>query len=269
MTQYLPQYPPPGPGYYPPPPPPPQNGFGTAAFVLGLLGLLFSFIPIIGIIAWPLVLLALIFAALGLSRVRAHRATNKGLTIAGLVCAVIGLGICILYAALFTAAVSSVPSTAPRVPATYEAAPAPNSPAEPEAAVTAASIGDEVQDGSLAFTVTNVESGAQALGESFLRTEAQGMYVLVHVTVRNVGSESVTFMGANQTLLDTQGREFTADSSAALINVPDSESFFTPINPGNSVDGVLVFDVPEEMTPAAIELHESMFSSGALVSLGG
>jgi hypothetical protein len=32
---------------------------------------------------------------------------------------------------------------------------------------------------------------------------------------------------------------------------------------------VLVFDVPEGRSPAAIELHELMFSSGALVSLVG
>jgi hypothetical protein len=126
-----------------------------------------------------------------------------------------------------------------------------------------------VQDGSLAFTVTDVETGVRVLGDSFLRTEAQGMYVLVHVSVRNIGSESQTFMGANQTLLDAQGREFTADSSAALMNVPNSESFFTPINPGNTVEGVLVFDVPEGLSPAAIELHESMFSSGAFVTLAG
>jgi hypothetical protein len=141
--------------------------------------------------------------------------------------------------------------------------------AEPAAPAASAGIGTEVQDGSFAFTVTDVETGAQALGDSFLRTEAQGMYVLVHVTVRNIGTESETFMGANQTLLDTQGREFTTDSAAAVMNVPDSESFFTPINPGNSVEGVLVFDVPEGLSPAAIELHESMFSSGALVTLAG
>ncbi|WP_142056831.1 DUF4352 domain-containing protein [Pseudonocardia kunmingensis] len=259
MTQYMPQYPPPGPGYYPPPPPP-QNGFGTAGFVLGLIGLLFSFIPLIGVNAWPLVLLALVFAGLGLSRVRSGRATNKGLTIAGLVCAVIGLLICLLYAAAFSAAVSNVETSAPRATTAYDA--------QPDSAVaTPAGIGDEVQDGSFAFTVTDVKSGVQALGESFLRREAQGEYVLVHVTVRNTGTEAATFLGANQTLLDAQGREFEADSSAAMMNVPDSESFFTPINPGNSVEGVLVFDVPEGLSPAAIELHESMFSGGALVSL--
>jgi uncharacterized protein DUF4352 len=51
--------------------------------------------------------------------------------------------------------------------------------------------------------------------------------------------------------------------------VPDSESFLTEINPGNSVNGILVFDVPQGLAPAAIELHESMFSSGALVTLAG
>jgi Domain of unknown function (DUF4352) len=265
VTQYMPQYPPPGPAYYPPPPPPPQNGFGTAAFVLGLLGLLFSFIPLIGVIAWPLVLLALVFAAVGLSRVRARRATNQGLTIAGLVCALLGLGICIVYAAAFSAAMSSTPTSAPRSTTAYAA---PAAPAEQDGGA-AARVGEQVQDGSFTFTVTDVQTGVQALGESFLRTEAQGEFVLVRVTVTNVGTDSTTFIGANQTLLDSQGREFTADSSAALMNVPDSESFFTPINPGNTVEGVLVFDVPEGLSPATIELHESMFSGGAVVSLAG
>jgi hypothetical protein len=66
-----------------------------------------------------------------------------------------------------------------------------------------------------------------------------------------------------------QGREFTADPAAAMMNVPDSESFLTTINPGNSVNGVLVFAVPEGVAPASIELHDSMFSSGVLVSLAG
>ena len=124
-----------------------------------------------------------------------------------------------------------------------------------------------MQDGSLTFAVTDVKSGVQALGESLLRTEAQGEFVLVHVTVRNIGTEAATFLGAHQTLLDAQGREFEADSSAAMMNVPDSESFYTEINPGNSVDGVLVSGRPEGLSPADIERHESLFSGGVLVSL--
>lgn len=93
------------PQYPPPYPPPPQNGFGTAAFVLGLLGLLFSFIPIIGIIAWPMVLLAVVFGAVGLAKASSGRATDRGLAIAGLICGLLGLMICILYAAAFSAAI--------------------------------------------------------------------------------------------------------------------------------------------------------------------
>jgi hypothetical protein len=42
-----------------------QNGLGTSGFVLGLIGLIFSPIPIVGVIAWPLVILGLIFSAIG------------------------------------------------------------------------------------------------------------------------------------------------------------------------------------------------------------
>ncbi|MFI5606224.1 MmpS family transport accessory protein [Amycolatopsis sp. NPDC051903] len=89
-------------------PPAPKNGLGTAGFVLGLIGLIFSFIPIIGLIAWPLVILGIIFAAVGLGRIRKHRATNKGLTITGLVLSVIGLIICIVWAATTTKAVNDL-----------------------------------------------------------------------------------------------------------------------------------------------------------------
>ncbi|WP_033294409.1 DUF4190 domain-containing protein [Amycolatopsis jejuensis] len=107
---------------YPPPPYPPQqtqqlqpkNGLGTAGFVLGLLGLIFSFIPIIGLIAWPLVILGVIFSALGIARVRAQKATNKGIAIAGLVLSVIGLIIAIVWATAFTKAVNDVNTEANR-----------------------------------------------------------------------------------------------------------------------------------------------------------
>jgi hypothetical protein len=92
----------------------PKNGLGTAGFVLGLIGLIFSFIPIIGVIAWPLVILGIIFAAVGVARVRKHRATNKGLTIAGLILSVAGLVVCIAWAAGTTKAINDVNTEAGR-----------------------------------------------------------------------------------------------------------------------------------------------------------
>jgi hypothetical protein len=86
----------------------PRNGLGTAGFVLGLIGLLFSFIPIIGVVAWPLVILGLVFSLVGYSRGRTGRATNKGLALAGAILSAAGLVVCILYVAVFTKAASDI-----------------------------------------------------------------------------------------------------------------------------------------------------------------
>jgi hypothetical protein len=72
---------------------PPRNGFGITALALALVGLVFCLMPITGGLGLILGMLALLFGLLGLGRVRKGAATNKGVTIAGLVlavCAVIG-----------------------------------------------------------------------------------------------------------------------------------------------------------------------------------
>lgn len=86
----------------------PKNGLGITGFVLGLVGLIFSPIPIIGVVAWPLVILGAIFSALGFARTRKGVATNTGLSIAGLVASIIGLVICVLWLVVFGKAASDV-----------------------------------------------------------------------------------------------------------------------------------------------------------------
>lgn len=132
-----------------------------------------------------------------------------------------------------------------------------------------AQIGQEVRDGKFAFTVTDVRTGVESLGDGFLESTPQGSYVLVDVTVSNVGDEAQMFSDFSQKLIDAQGREFDADSGAAAMSLPESEAFLNNINPGNTVEGTLVFDVPEGLSPVAIELHDSAFSGGATVSLAG
>ncbi|GAB3393109.1 DUF4190 domain-containing protein [Amycolatopsis echigonensis] len=111
-----PDYPPPPAPQAAPPvhPVPPKNGLGTAGFVLGLIGLIFSFIPLIGFIAWPLVILGIIFSALGFARTRSGKATNKGLSIAGLVLSVIGLVMCIVWVVTAAKVVNDVNNEANR-----------------------------------------------------------------------------------------------------------------------------------------------------------
>jgi len=87
---------------------PPRNGLGTAGFVLGLIGLVFAPIPLVGVIAWPLAVLGLILSAVGVARARSGKATNKGLSIAGVVVSLLGLVVCVLWAVVIGKAISDV-----------------------------------------------------------------------------------------------------------------------------------------------------------------
>ncbi|MBE1463655.1 DUF4190 domain-containing protein [Kibdelosporangium phytohabitans] len=75
----------------------PQNGLGVAGFVLGIVGLVFSFIPIIGVIAWPLVIIGVVLSGVGISKAKKGEANNLGLAVAGLVTSVVGLVLCIAW----------------------------------------------------------------------------------------------------------------------------------------------------------------------------
>jgi len=71
-----------------------SNGLAVAGFVLGLLGLLGSFIPVVNIVAIILAVIGLVLAGVGLARSRTARA-GKGLAIAGLALGVLGIIIAI------------------------------------------------------------------------------------------------------------------------------------------------------------------------------
>lgn len=130
----------------------------------------------------------------------------------------------------------------------------------------AAKVGTAVRDGQFEFTVTKVEKGVASVGPDFLEEKAQGQFVLVHVTVKNVGTKPQTLVDSVQKLRDGQGREFTTDSTAAIV-IKGNDVIFNEINPGNTVTGTLVYDMPKDAKPASIELHDSMFSGGVTVAL--
>jgi hypothetical protein len=83
------------------PPAPLGNGLAVAGLVLGIIGLVFCFVPVFG---WVLAILGIIFGAVGISKAN-KVGRGKGLAIAGLICGVLGLliGVAIFIVALQTA----------------------------------------------------------------------------------------------------------------------------------------------------------------------
>jgi hypothetical protein len=140
---------------------------------------------------------------------------------------------------------------------------------EPEKTTTEAStgIGDPVKDGKFQFTVTKVACGKKSVGSSLLNQKAQGQFCLITLKVKNIGDEAQMFAGSNQKAFDAKGTEYSNDTSAEIYANSEAQTFLNEINPGNSVTGKLVFDVPKSTKLTRMELHDSIFSGGVEINL--
>lgn len=132
-----------------------------------------------------------------------------------------------------------------------------------------AKIGSTAVDGKFTFTVKGITCGKTSVGTNqYLTKDAQGQFCLLDITVKNTGDESQSLLSSNQKLFNTDGKQYSADDTATMYASSDGTgSWYNNINPGNSVEGTIVFDIPKDQTPVTAELHDSALSSGVKVSL--
>ena len=182
-----------------------------------------------------------------------------------------GLGILILLAVVVTAASGGGDGGDDDVVAGDGAtayagdADAPEDADADDAASATVGIGEPARDGKFEFTVLSVEPGPAIIGTEDFGKEPQGEFVFVRVKVENIGNEAQAFSGDNQYLYAGE-RKFSADTEAAIY-LEDAQSLFEEINPGNALEGIIIFDVPPGTRPTLIEVHDSAFSDGVEVSL--
>jgi len=69
-------------------------------------------------------------------------------------------------------------------------------------------------------------------------------------------------------LVDSAGRTYDADSMATAYANLNANTLIAAINPGNSVQGGIVFDVPDGTQPAGIQVSDSAFTPGTTITLG-
>jgi hypothetical protein len=286
---------------YPPPGPAGPGGQGEPprliailALVFGAAALLLGLLPVAGIVFGGILgTAAIVLGIIGLLK------SHKVMSTIGIVLAVVGTIVSwAITGAVFDAAdfedgaadtstTSAVPTTEPTTSAeptkepttsaeptkepTTSAEPtkepttsedAEGEPAEPEIA----GIGDTVADGDFELTVSDFEQGVAEVGSEFLNEQAQGEFVIVDLTVKNIGSEAAYFSDSDQKLFDVDGNEYSANSAAGMY-LENNDVWLTEINPGNQVEGQIVFDVPAGTELATLELHDFVFSGGVEVSL--
>jgi hypothetical protein len=82
------------------------------------------------------------------------------------------------------------------------------------------------------------------------------------MNVTNTGDHAQTFFATNQKL-KIGNKVFNADGTAAMW----TKAANVTINPGNSIQVVVSFDVPPGANGGTLQLHDSVFSGGVDVVL--
>lgn len=128
-------------------------------------------------------------------------------------------------------------------------------------------IGQPAADGKFTFTVHSFECGIKTLGNNqFTRTKAKGEFCIAEMTVENTGNEAQLMDGSSQYLY-IGDKKYSADSDAIFADKRAEAFFIEEINPGLTVDGIVVWDIPSGSNPDRLELHDSPFSGGVTVNL--
>jgi len=130
-------------------------------------------------------------------------------------------------------------------------------------------IGEAITANDLSFTVTDI-SKAKSLGSSYTKKDAQGTFNVVTIIVKNIGKETATIDSSMMKITDSQGRTFDRSiegQTAKGLAQGKVDLFLQQVQPGLSVTGDIVFDLPDDATDLKLIVKGSMFGTEKQISL--
>lgn len=133
-------------------------------------------------------------------------------------------------------------------------------------------LNQPADDGKLQFTVTSMQcnqSQVESPDDSDV-TQTQGApYCIVNLNVKDISTAAQTFEADSQYLYDASGKQYSVDDTASITLESESSQFVEDptVNPGVTLTGQLVFDIPSTVTPTYAMFHDSSLSDGVKVNL--
>jgi hypothetical protein len=135
-------------------------------------------------------------------------------------------------------------------------------------------IGETVTSGNFAFIINSVTCGESTISWVYgdiirYYSTAQGQFCRLNLTVKNIGEYQDNISVSGQYLYNTQGQQWTYSSSATsnaakyLYGNPLNAS----INPGNSITGDIVYDIPVGQSPSTAEVDGGLFGAAKKITL--
>ncbi|WP_063035778.1 serine/threonine-protein kinase [Nocardia grenadensis] len=130
------------------------------------------------------------------------------------------------------------------------------------AAGSVADPGVPVRDGNFEFAVRDVVSGVSAVGIE----RAEGTFVVVSFTVRNIAAQPKTYLPLGQELHDTAGAKYAPDVTATAQRAAAAAAPRT-LQPDESLGTHLVYEIPIGSVPARMTFRDFPLSFGTTVAL--
>ncbi|MFW6230746.1 MAG: DUF4352 domain-containing protein [Nanoarchaeota archaeon] len=133
-------------------------------------------------------------------------------------------------------------------------------PSEPEVF----SLDEPIRAGSFEWTIKGYTTRRQIgeyIGDTLMGSEADGIYYVLDVEVENLDDTAEYLSDSFIKLVDGQGREFSADTGAAMFLEDNSYILFDQINPGIVKKGKIVFDAPENLEVVNLKISSSFMEN--------
>jgi hypothetical protein len=223
------------------------NILGLVALIIGVIGFALAVIPTTAVVAWILLIPALVLAIIGLTR----KGQGKATSLAALILSIVGWIIAIIVTVVVAA--SSVVADDNSTTITSGS----GSSSHTQAPAKTAGIGDTVtnHDG-VAFTVHSATCGLTSAPNTFYGTETPtGQFCQVKLTVKNGSKSSVTL--SDDSLTGYIGKA-SYDSDSEADTYGSLATVLSPLNPGLSTDCTFYVDVPKGQKLTSVKLGTSL-----------
>lgn len=212
---------------------PSKSGLGIAGFVLGIIALATSFLPIINNFSALLAAIGFVLALIGTIACVKGSKSGKGASIAGVVMNVIAFAVVLATQSMYSSAIDDAFSGTSVAPQPVTEQPATTAPASDDAAESgqAAAAGNSITlKNGLVLTVDGVVTGLQSYDGKPITQ--------VSVTYQNNGNSQASFNPYDWKAEDAQG----AQRSQAFYTDGDNELHSGTLAAGGTVSGNLYFE---------------------------
>jgi len=131
-------------------------------------------------------------------------------------------------------------------------------------------VGETVKLEGTQYTVKSAKTASEVGGE-FLKEKADGVYVIVELTIENKKNETKTFFEDAAKFIGSNDKKYSTDNDGTFAAIGDDGEplFLEDMQPDVPKSGILVFDVPKDAAKGGVLEVSDLYGRGeAYIDLG-